>query len=204
LIFFAYPLLPKLLGERDASFIGRQLGDDDRPSRSYMIGEAVVFGIAIVALMFLFAESEAYATYEEGYAFGPDIWPKTAIAGLIVFSAAKIIGLSRFWLSNQLRERSEVTLVADRTQRVVKTLCHIVVFLVYFLGIQYLGFMIGNLVFLPMIMHIAGLKGLKVIMIPVVATFLAIPFFTKLLYVSLPRGVGPFHDISTFVTKLLG
>ena len=204
MIFFAYPLLPKLLGEKGASFFGAQMADSPRPSRSYEIGEAVVFGIALVVLVFLFVEAAAYATHEEGYAFGPDIWPKTAIACLIVFSAVKIIRFSRIWLSGRPAGHSEVTAVTGPPQGAVKALLHIVVFLVYFLGIQYLGFIIGNLLFLPMIMRIAGLKGLKTITVPIVVVFLAIPIFTKFLYVSLPKGVGPFHEISIFVTKMLG
>lgn len=202
LLFFCYPFLPRLVGERGASMFGPQPKPAARQSYRFEVSEAAVYSVVLVALLFLYRQAGTYATHEQGYAFGPDIWPKLSIVGLATFCVAKIVILVRTWCKHGVLANSADAPPAPRKRVFTGTLLHVGVFSSFVLVIQFLGFFVGCLLLLPIIMRIGGLRGWPTVVTPLVMLAVAMPVFTKLMYVSLPKGVWLFHDISVFVTKL--
>lgn len=152
--------------------------------------------IALTALLLLWYSKDISPGQVERV--GPAFWPTLALLGILVGVAIKCVETLR-------RHRSEPSEAAIedidlRTAFTAIASCIIGVAL-----IEFAGFVIANFVFLLMFLRIAGLKR-KMAQVTVAAsgTVAMVYLFVKLVYVPLPRGIGPFEDATIMLYRLLG
>ena len=197
-ISFLYPFIPKFFGKGLSTSILPQKASDTMQAKPLNMGEGIIFSCIAVISIYLYKIAGTYAT--EGQQFGADFWPKAILLGLILISVWKVID---FCLTGY-KFRAKRILIEKGLNWQNKTVKEFAkpFFAVfgYLLAINYIGFFMANLLFLPLIMYVSNLKNkFGLIIFPIVSSLLTMVIFVKYLYISFPLGVGIFHEINVFV-----
>ncbi len=125
---------------------------------------------------------ETMAGYE---VLGPGWWPRLLLAAMAVLSAGLFVGRLR-WLRRG-GERQEETVATGRLLGLTAACFG------YAVLMPYLGFLVSTPLFLLAVLLLFGTpRGRVLALLPLGITVLLLVIFVKVLYISLPRGVGPF------------
>lgn len=154
---------------------------------------------------------------------GPDVWPKI-ILGLIILAAA-YGAVQALFRKNENEGLSLLVEIATRsvgreeetqkeldaesgpveTRRPIYAVGGIVAMLGFVAGIPYLGFSVTTFLLMFAVMMIAGYRRPSIAALVSFLGALAFFFvFQRIVYVSLPLGVGPFKELSTGLMVLFG
>jgi len=72
------------------------------------------------------------------------------------------------------------------------------------IGMDFLGFLLANFLFLVFFMSITGVKKkVSLLLISLFGTILLLYLFVKIVYLPLPRGQGIFNDLTIYFYRLL-
>jgi hypothetical protein len=136
---------------------------------------------------------------------GPDFWPKLLL-GLTMAACLYEIAKTAFLHRAKAPGDDAGAEKAEAPRRYPGLLIIgilMTVAYVYFLDI--LGFIFCTLVYLALFMVVGRYRKIWVIAVnSVIGTLLFVVLFMKVVYVSLPIGVGPFQQFSLLVMKILG
>jgi hypothetical protein len=146
---------------------------------------------------------------------GPDVWP---VAILLLLMLACIVGIGRNFLAPRLpaasaqteEERSTTPGDALAPQPAVASRYWLVaggflLFLLYPVALEYLGFPIATFLFMALFMLVGQWRHVPgVVVVSAIGTLSLFYVFRGLVYVSLPLGTGPFHSATLWVAGLLG
>jgi hypothetical protein len=201
IISFVYPFLPKFSGKESKTAILSLKSSESAEPKSLDTGECVAFLFIIVVSIYLYKIAGTYAT--EGLRFGADFWPKVILIGLIVIGLWKVIDFAFTWYTSQIRIIRIKKNGSWRSKNMIELSKPFSVVLGYFLAINYIGFFIANLIFLPLIMYISHVKTKTgFIFYPIISSVLALLIFVKYLYISFPLGFSIFHEANAFILSL--
>jgi hypothetical protein len=167
--------------------------------------------LAVAAGLYSVAGRIDYAA--RGTSIGPDFWPKLA---LVLMGLACLYEIGRIFLRRTLAE--EVSGIAEaldhekieeteaaETFYPVLLAAGVALTLAYALWVTELGFVLSTFIFIVAFMYIGRYRNHVVIWLSgLIGTLVFALIFLKVVYVSLPRGVGPFAEITQMVMNLLG
>lgn len=170
---------------------------------------AYFVGLAIAAYLYHLAGSITYP--RRPGQLGPDFWPKIAIgmvAGICLYEIAKafLLGDARAGvqgIAEHLEADDEKGATHSRA-RFPLLLGGIVLTLGYVVLVPILGFLLSSYFFLILFMYLGGIRNhVAVWGVSTAGMLLFSLVFLKIVYVSLPRGIPPFDQVTQFVMDLV-
>jgi hypothetical protein len=154
-----------------------------------------------------------------GTRLGADFWPKViiaAIAVLCIYEAGKrlIFGATRdaagltaglVKASSEADDTAAAPEAAEPPRDNHRLAAGLLLIAAFVLGVSYVGFFIGTTLFLASFSWVGGFRRpLQLASISLIGAFVLLVTFMRVAYVSLPLGVGPFQQVSTFLLRLIG
>lgn len=160
--------------------------------------ESIIYTILISGATFLFFHSFSFdrsARFLQEGTVLPGYWPRLILAGIIILSTVALI--TKIYKDKVLKRKAlkvDKQFVATGRLVLLVLLCFI-----YATGINYIGYLIGTIVFAVLLLFIMGVRKSSILFFyPLSITTVVYLIFTKILYMSLPRGVGIFYEFSQF------
>jgi hypothetical protein len=168
----------------------------------------VPYAAVFAGAAFLYAKSAAFAALGRPGQLGPDFWPKAVLVLLMATCAIEIL---RVVLVGAVKPGAEPAMPQadegeeEESRYPLLLLGGIGLTILYVPGMQLLGFFLATALYLAAFMLVGRYRRYGVIAVASIVGSLAFVFvFMKVVYVSLPLGVGPFQAVSTALMALLG
>lgn len=156
---------------------------------------APLAGVAI-AVVLLLASRDLGAVAAPGQ-LSPAFWPRLVLIGLILACLAKAVEAAR---SRTARAAGEARPPVGRS----RFAGGVVLVLLYVLLAPWLGFPLVTAFFIAAFMVLCGARGpLRVGLNAVLGTVGLLYLFVKLVYLPLPKGAGPFEDLTIALLRAL-
>jgi putative tricarboxylic transport membrane protein len=181
------------------------------------------FLVVFCAALWLWTLADSFAISTRLGRAGPDLWPKIV---LLLMLGAALWGVADALFKKVPRDDTSI-LIANATRaagreedarqdlaaeagdptdrRPIFSIAGMAAMLGYVAVISYLGFAISTFLLLLAIMLLAGYRRpLLAIFISLIGCLAFCLVFQRIVYVSLPLGVGPFKELSLFLMALMG
>ncbi|HEX7075989.1 MAG TPA: tripartite tricarboxylate transporter TctB family protein [Hyphomicrobiaceae bacterium] len=170
-----------------------------------------VVGLAIAAVLYHMAGTISYPA-RPGQ-LGPDFWPRLAIAIIAIvciyeISRLIIVGSAHNSVQGiaehlEAEELDEEPGRANASSRIYMLLGGLALTFAYAVLVPILGFLLASYIFLVVFMYLGGNRNHLAIWASSTIGILVFAFiFLKVVYVSLPRGVPPFEQVTQFIMDL--
>lgn len=166
----------------------------------------VPYAALLAGAVFLYAKTAPFAALGRPGQLGPDFWPKAVLVLLMVTCAIEILRLALVAPAQPRAkpEQSEEEEVEEPRYPLLLA-GGIGLTILYVPGMQWLGFFLATVIYLAAFMLVGRYRRYGVIAVSsVVGSVVFVFVFMKVVYVSLPLGVGPFKSVSTALMALLG
>lgn len=150
---------------------------------------------------------------------GPDAWPRIVLALLILTC---IVGIANALMQRQRPHETQGEGAPERAQpstilpgdipvedaevpsRYWLVVLGFALFLAYPVALEYLGFLVATFLLMALFMIVGQWRHpLGVLATSAIGTLVLFYVFRGIVYVSLPLGVGPFHDVTVWIAQLL-
>ena len=168
----------------------------------------VPYAVVLALAAWLYHDSASFADVGKPGQLGPDFWPKAVLALLMAVCAIEIVRQALAAPEGGAADAAPDPKARhdDEGPRYPWLLAAgIALTVLYVPGMDILGFFIATVLYLAGFMVVGRYRRWRVIGITSVAGSLAFVFvFMKIVYVSLPLGVGPFRQVSTGIMAALG
>ncbi len=142
---------------------------------------------------------------------GPHAWPRLVLFLMVGCCAFEILRLALFWNGDRRSGQADDDVVPDLTEddagfdNLAQASAALGAIIAYLLTLPYLGFFAATVTFIWSFAVIAGYPRLFTVTVVALSLTLIFMFlFMKVIYVSLPIGMGPFAQLSLWMMKLLG
>jgi putative tricarboxylic transport membrane protein len=181
------------------------------------------FLVVLCVAVWLWTVAESFAISTQLGRAGPDLWPKIVLLlmlGAALWGVADALFKRRpdddtsFLIANATRtagheEDARQDLAAEAgdpaDRRPIFSISGMVAMLGYVAVISYLGYAISTFLLLLAIMMLAGYRRpLLAILISLIGCLSFFVVFQRIVYISLPLGVGPFKELSLTLMALMG
>jgi len=151
----------------------------------------------IIVACFLLSISSTHLKVDEN-SLGPFFWPKVMLVGMLICGVMKLV----FHLRKR-KAMSEDNHVSVPTN--YKALIFAVVLTFgYFLGIVLIGYPVASLMFVIALSYLGGIRSIKLLAsVSVGLTLITSILFVGVMYISLPRGVWIFYNITNWFFSLI-
>lgn len=180
-------------------------------SASAKLRAALPYAAVLGAAAFLYADSGTFAMLGREGNLGPAFWPRAVLVLLMIVCAAEVVRVAFFYRPESAAPvpHSAAPLPnADEEDGVrypALLFGGIAITVTYVPAIEGLGFFLATILYLAAFMWIGRFRRPLVIAITSVAGTIAFVYvFMKIVYVSLPLGMGPFRQFSAWVLAALG
>ncbi len=153
--------------------------------------------VLIIIACFLLSISSTTIKVDEN-SLGPFFWPKVILVGMLICGVIKMV--THLWKRKEMSENNQLNAKTD-----YKALIFVILLTFgYFLGIVLVGYPIASLLFVVALSYLGGIRGIKVLAAVSVGLTLITSFlFVGVMYISLPRGVWIFYDITNWLFSLI-
>jgi len=168
--------------------------------------EIVPYAALLAGAAFLYAQTGAFAEVARPGQLGPDAWPRAILALLMFVCVFEMARRSWSWRSARAEAAREAGAAEPEAARYPWLLAAgAAITILYVPAVGILGFFLCTALYLAAFMWIGRYRSLRVIAACSVLGSLAFVFvFMKIVYVSLPLGIGPFRSFSTWLLAVLG
>jgi putative tricarboxylic transport membrane protein len=152
-----------------------------------------------------------------GDELGPDFWPRLLTILLALTAGVrlvrKVLALRRVAAANTsaqpgFPEAGMPLEVDDGDSEPIsrsKAATGIALAIAYVVGVIYLGYLLATVLFLLVFLWLAGKRNWRTIVpVSVIGAFVFTYMFQKIVFVSLPTGVGVFDSVTVWVYRLVG
>jgi hypothetical protein len=167
----------------------------------------VPYAVLLAIAAFLFGKTAVFAALGRPGQLGPDFWPKAVLVLLMVTCAVEIVRVAIAPASTPgAIARAKQPEAEEEEPRFPMLLWGgIGLTILYVPGMQVLGFFLATAIYLAAFMLVGRYRRYGVVAVTSIAGSLVFVFvFMKIVYVSLPLGIGPFKSVSTALMALLG
>lgn len=157
--------------------------------------------LILLAAIYLYSLAHKLEAFSPPGQLGPDFWPKVS---LILLMVGCLIKVGELFKERNLKVALEEK--ASLLPPVNALRLFIMIGLVFFsvIGMDLLGFLLANFLFLLFFMAITGVKKKSsLLLISLLGTILLLYLFVKIVYLPLPRGQGIFNDLTIYLYRLL-
>ena len=189
------------------------------PSLRTRLGSALPYAVLLCGAAYLYANAAEFAHHARPGELGPDVWPRAILVLLMLVCAGAIA--RRIFFAREERAAAEPGAMTgdvaagagdeppaaqdERATHPYLLLAGIALSAAYVAGLEWLGFFVATTLYLALFMAFGRYRRPGVIVSVSVLGSLAFIFvFMKIVYVSLPLGVGPFQTISVGILAALG
>jgi putative tricarboxylic transport membrane protein len=170
------------------------------------------YAALFICAAYLFYDAATFAAAARPGQLGPDFWPRAVLVLLMIVCGCEI-------LRKLLFDRGVDAVVADAPHATphdeeasapeprfpLRLGVGIALSIAYVLTLDVLGFFVATALYLALFMVTGRYYRSRVVLLSSVLGSLAFVFvFMKVVYVSLPLGVGPFKVLSVWLLALLG
>ena len=177
--------------------------------------KSLPFAVLLCAGVYLFTLTLQFDFPRAPGRLGPDVWPQ-AILVLLMIACAVAIGRvllveSRAKPEDQTAERG-IAFPGDAgdddpqvPSRYGLVAGGLLLFLAYPVALEYLGFLVATFLLMALFMLVGQWRYIPgVVTVSAAGTLALFYIFRGIVYVSLPLGRGPFHDLTVWIASLLG
>jgi len=178
------------------------------------LGRSAPYAVLLGAAAYFYALAERFEFSAPGGRLGPDAWPKIVLGLLATVclyeigrsflgrAGSEVSGLLQSFLE-KAADDAESGGAAPRSFR--RLLAGIGITVLYVALVDVLGFLLATALYLAAFMRVGRYRRYAVIAAASLAGAAALLFvFMRIVYVSLPPGVGPFGALSYAVLSLMG
>jgi hypothetical protein len=163
------------------------------------------YAALLAGAAYLFHRATGLAAFGRPGQLGPDFWPK-AVLGLLMITC--VLEIARQALARPAAPAAAAPVRQEEEEEPrypVLLALGIGITLIYVPGMQLLGFFAATTLYLAAFMLVGRYRRWGVVAAASVLGSLAFVFvFMKIVYVSLPLGLGPFRSLSIALMALLG
>lgn len=175
------------------------------------LAKSLPFAVLLCAAAYLFTRTLQFDYPRAPGRLGPDVWPQ-AILVLLMAACAAGIACALFLQGGgkSAEAGTELTGLPVETEpeapsRYGLVACGILLFLIYPVALEYLGFLVATFLLMALFMLVGQWRNIPgVVAVSAVGTLVLFYVFRGIVYVSLPLGSGVFHDLTVWVAALLG
>lgn len=151
----------------------------------------------IIIACFLLSISSTTIKVDEN-SLGPFFWPKTVLIGLLICGCIKMI--LHLWK----RKQADRTIAIESKHNYRDLFLSVIFTFGYFLGATLIGYPLASLLFVGALSYLGGIRKIKLLAsvsfgLTLITSFL----FVGVMYISLPRGVWIFYDITNWLFSLI-
>ncbi len=180
------------------------------------LAKSLPFAVLLGAAAYLFTRTLQFDFPHAPGRLGPDIWPQLILVLLMLACAA---GIGRTWvLEGRARPEPKPEGDGPRTgypddvtsagseapSRYWLVAGGLALFVAYPVALAYLGFLVATFLLMALFMLIGQWRNvLGVVTVSAAGTLVLFYIFRGVVYVSLPLGSGPFHDVTVWIASLL-
>ena len=155
--------------------------------------------VVLVGTVYLWWVADKFPTFAKYRNVDSAFWPKIVLVSMGVLSVV-ILYENIAALRNQRRKKQAAAGEGDAAAAAVdwkRMIFMGVLCVAYYWGLSLMGFVVSTIVFMWLaMMIIGGARKITAIIFPIVFTGLLVAVFVKVLELSLPRGIGIFHELS--------
>jgi hypothetical protein len=168
--------------------------------------EVVPFAALLAGAAFLYAQTGAMAAFARPGQLGPDAWPRAILLLLMFVCLFEIARRSWMWRGARIEAtRADAATEEEAARYPGRLAAGVAITILYVPALGILGFFLCTTIYLAAFMWIGRYRSIPVIAASSVLGSLAFVFvFMKIVYVSLPLGIGPFRSLSTWLLAVLG
>jgi putative tricarboxylic transport membrane protein len=162
--------------------------------------------VALIAgAAYLYQDSASFAASGKPGQLGPDFWPK-AVLVLLMLVCLLEVGRQALFAVPARPDAAPAAQESAEEPRYGRLLAGgMILTALYVPGIEYLGFFIATIVYLAAFMLVGRYRRMRVVAAASILGSLAFVYvFMKIVYVSLPLGMGPFRQVSIWILGALG
>jgi putative tricarboxylic transport membrane protein len=163
------------------------------------------YAALLAGAAYLYHDAGSFASAGKAGQLGPDFWPRAILVLLMIVCAIEIGRHAFFARAASATDGIEAP-SGDESPRFPRLLAAgMLITALYVPGMDYLGFFLATVAYLAAFMAVGRYRRWGVVATTSVLGSLAFVYvFMKVVYVSLPLGVGPFRDVSTALMSVLG
>ena len=175
------------------------------------LAKSLPFAVLLCAAAYLFTRTLQFDYPRAPGRLGPDVWPQ---AILVLLMAACAAGIARAVFLDGRGKPSQagaelaglpVETEPEAPSRYGLVAGGILLFLVYPVALEYLGFLVATFLLMALFMLVGQWRNIPgVVAVSAAGTLVLFYVFRGVVYVSLPLGSGVFHDFTVWVAALLG
>jgi small-conductance mechanosensitive channel len=154
--------------------------------------------VVLIGTMYLWLVADKFPTFAKYRNVDSAFWPKIVLVSMGILSVVILyenilaLRIQRSKKRTASGEGAAAAAVDWKRMTLMGILC-----VAYYWGLSLMGFVLATIVFMWLAMAIiGGAKKITAILFPIVFTGLLVVVFVKGLELSLPRGIGIFHDLS--------
>ncbi len=164
------------------------------------------YAALVLGAAFLYHETGSFANAGRPGQLGPDFWPRAVLVLLMIVCALEMVRRALAAPEAPPAAGARAKPHAEEEARYPWLLAGgIAITVAYVPGIEYLGFFLATALYLAAFMLVGRYRRGGIIAASSILGSLAFVFvFMKIVYVSLPLGVGPFRQVSTALLAVLG
>lgn len=173
--------------------------DNKQPVRGGKInGDFFFCLVLIIVTCFLLFISKTTIKIDEN-SLGPFFWPKVILIGMLACGCIKLVLHLWQWKQSDISMQEEVV----RPNYHALVLAVLVTF-GYFLGVTLVGYPLASLFFVVALSYLGGIRNVKLLLsVSVGLTLITSFLFVGVMYISLPRGVWIFYDLTNLFFSLI-
>jgi putative tricarboxylic transport membrane protein len=162
------------------------------------------YAALLAGAAYLYHDAGSFAASGKAGQLGPDFWPRAVLVLLMIVCAIEVARHAFFARAASSAEPLAAT--EDEGPRYPRLLAAgMLITALYVPGMDYLGFFVATVAYLAAFMAVGRYRRWGVIATTSVLGSLAFVYvFMKVVYVSLPLGIGPFRLVSTALMSALG
>jgi hypothetical protein len=172
--------------------------DGKHPMKRGKIDGDFFFCLALIAIACFLLSISSTTIKVDTDSLDPFFWPKVILVGMLICGTLKLFFY--LWKRKKMEDNNCVNIKSNYKA----LLAAVALTFGYFLGIVLVGYPIASLMFVIALSYLGGIKSIKVIASVSVGLTLVTSFlFVGVMYISLPRGVWIFYDITNFLFSLI-
>ena len=181
------------------------------PTAPGKLRAALPYAAVLAAAAFLYADASGFAALGREGNLGPAFWPRAVLVLLMIVCAAEMVRVAFFYKAESTAPvpHSAAPLPnaddEDGVRYPALLFAGIAITVVYVPAMEMLGFFLATILYLAAFMWIGRFRRpVAVAITSITGTVAFVYVFMKIVYVSLPLGMGPFRQLSAWVLAALG
>lgn len=185
------------IGEQRAEEAGTE---ERRLSTRSLLLSLVPEVLLFVAAVYLFLATRNFRYVAQPDQIGPGFWPQILCVGVGI---GVLVRIGQKLRARKHRIVRDTASEADEV-RMPRVALGVALVVGYILGMLFLGYILATTLFLVAFIYLGGQRRWYVIPLGIVSSLVFAYVFLKVVYISLPSGVGVFDQLTVLLYELLG